>query len=159
MNKYIKIYFKRNTFLALILGILVWLPLFIVSLISDVLSYDLLVSFVPFFIGFAGVAVSALTIPRFRKMIDRQEALYHSTFPQGEAQHLETTLYLSEDWLVSAGVIAMHRKHIHSLEHRTERNNSGTSNKIVIQTVDNKTYTIRYLGTNNIRKIRQWWKV
>ena len=51
ISKYIKVYVKRNILLALFCSILVFIPLFIVSLIYDVLSYDIAVSFVPFAIA------------------------------------------------------------------------------------------------------------
>ncbi len=158
MDKYIKLYLKRITFVALICAILVFLPLFLVSLIYDVLSYDLLVSFAPFFIGFVCVAVSALTIPRFKKMVAQQEKRYHAVFSDEGAQHLETTLYLSKDWLIWAGVSAIHREHIRSVRHRSVNSRSGPSNKVTIRTADNKTYMIWCLSADNIRKIHQWWE-
>jgi len=42
VEKYIKIYVKRNIVLALICATLVFIPLFFVSLVYDVLSYDLI---------------------------------------------------------------------------------------------------------------------
>ena len=48
VEKYIKIYLKRNSILALICAALVFIPLLIVSLVYDVLSYDLIIAFVPF---------------------------------------------------------------------------------------------------------------
>ena len=80
VEKYIRIYMKRNLLTALFCAILCFVPLFIVSLIYDVLSYDLVVSFVPFFIALLFVAFSYLYTFRFRRMISEQEKTFSVVF-------------------------------------------------------------------------------
>ena len=154
IEKYTKIYLKRNIILALICATIVFIPLLIVSLIYDVLSYDLIVAFTPFPIAFICVLISFLPIIRFRKMIMQQESLYDTVFSDTDADHLETTLYLSKNWLIWAGSCAIYKNHIQSIQHKLETGRVGSSNKVTITTVDNKRYIIWCLSTKNIKKIK-----
>ena len=158
VNKYIHIYNRRNCLLALFCAIIVFIPLFIVSLIYDVIPEDTLISFVPFVIAAICVAIASLYTIRFKKMINMQEQLYGVSFNDNNAVHLETTLYLSEDWLIWAGVSSMYKSHIKSVRSKLIHGRSGSSNKVVITTVDNKKYVIWCLSSSNINKIRKWKK-
>ena len=158
VEKYTKIYLKRNIILALICATIAFIPLLIVSLIFDVLSYDLIVAFTPFPIAFVYVLISILPIIRFRKMIMQQELLYGTVFSDTDANHLETTLYLSKNWLIWAGSCAIYKKHIQSIKHKLESGRVGSSNKVTITTADNKRYIIWCLSTTNIKKIKTWCK-
>lgn len=158
VEKYIKLYLKRNALLALFCATIVFIPLFIVSLIYDVLSYDLVVAFTPFLIALVCVFVSTLPIIRFRKMISQQEALYNILFSDAEADHLETTLYLSKDWLIWAGSCAIYKKHIRSIRYRLESGSAGSSYRGTITAVDNKRYVIWCLSASNIKRIKVWHK-
>ena len=40
------------------------------------------------------------TKEQFEKMIAEQESLYNTVFSDTDAEHLETTLYISRDWLI-----------------------------------------------------------
>ena len=159
VEKYIKIYLKRISILALICATLVFIPLLIVSLVYDVLSYDLIIAFVPFPIALICVLVSLLPIIRFRKMIMRQELLYDTVFSDTDVNHLETTLYLSKNWLIWAGSSAIHKKHIQSIKHKLESGRVGSSNKVIITTVDNKRYVVWCLSATNIKKIKLWCQI
>ncbi len=158
VEKYIKLYVKRNIFLALFCATIAFLPLFIVGLIYDVLSYDLVVAFIPFPIALVCVLISLLPIIRFKKMIIQQETLYNVVFCDTDSINLETTLYLSKDWLIWAGSCAIHKKHIHSVKHKLVTGRVGSSNKVTIQTNNNKRYTIWCLSSSNIKKIKDWFK-
>ena len=124
-----------------------------------ILSYDLIIAFVPFPIALICVLVSLLPIIRFRKMIMRQESLYDTVFSDTDANHLETTLYLSKDWLIWAGSSAIHKKHIQSIKHKLESGRVGSANKVIITTVDNKRYVVWCLSATNIKKIKLWCQV
>ena len=156
VNKYIHIYNRRNCLLALFCAIIAFIPLFIVSLIYDVIPEDTLISFVPFVISAICVAIASLYTIRFKKMINMQEQLYGVSFNDNNAVHLETTLYLSEDWLIWAGVSSMYKSHIKSVRPKLTHGKSGSSNKVVITTVDNKKYVIWCFSSSNINKIRKW---
>lgn len=159
VEKYIRIYLKRNSILALICATIVFIPLFIVSLIYDVLSYDLIVAFIPFPIALICVLISFLPIFRFRKMIVRQESLYGTLFSDTEANRLETTLYLSKEWLIWAGSCAIHKKHIHSIKQKVVSGRVGSSYKVTITTVDNKRYVIWCTSAADIKKIKAWSQI
>ncbi len=158
INKYINIYNKRNCLLSLLCAIIAFVPLFVVSLIYDVVPEDILIAFAPFVIGAICVAIASLFTIRFRKMIRRQEQLYKVQFSDRNAVHLETTLYLSSDWLIWAGISAIYRNHIKSISSKLIIGKGGSSNKVIIKTVDNKKYTIWCLSSSNVVKIKKWRK-
>ena len=144
--------------LALFCAIIAFIPLFIVSLIYNVIPEDTLISFVPFVIAAICVGIASLYIVRFKKMIETQEQLYGVKFNDDNVIHLETTLYLSDDWLIWAGVSAVYKYHIKSVRSKLMHGRSGSSNKVVITTVDNKKYVIWCLSSSNINTIRKWKK-
>lgn len=156
MEKYINIYHKRNIKLALVCAFITFIPLFVVSLFYDVVPEDTIVSFVPFVLATLCVAVASLYTKRFKKMIKEQEHIYNIEFQDTKAEHLETTLYLSDEWLIWAGSSAFFKKHIKSISSVRRFGRVGSSNQVTIKTVDNKKYTIWCLRTSNIKKIREW---
>ena len=158
IDKYIKIYYRRNIQLALICATIVFLPLFIVSLFYDVIPADTLISFVPYILAALCVAIVSLFTIRFRKMIHKQEQIYSVKFQDTDVVHLESTLYLSNDWLIWAGSCALYKGHIQSIRSELCHGRGGSSNEVVIKTVDNKKYTIWCLNSSNVKKIKEWMK-
>jgi len=156
VKKYIKLYIKRNIILALIISTIIFIPFFIVSLLYDVLAYDLVISFVPFVVAFICVLIGLLPIFRFIKMIALQESLYNTIFSDTDVIHLETTLYLSKDWLIWAGSCAIYKKHIKSITYNMQIGSSGASNRVKLTTVDDKHYVIWCLSKKNVKKIKMW---
>ena len=156
MEKYIKIYHKRNIKLALVCAFIAFIPLFVVSLFYDVVPEDIIVSFVPFVLAALIIAFASLYTFRFKKLIEKQEQIYSIQFQDINAEHLENTLYLSDEWLIWAGSSAFFKKHIKSISSVRRFGRVGSSNQVTIKTVDNKKYTIWCLRTSNIKKIREW---
>ena len=142
VEKYIKIYHKRNVKLALLCAVIVFVPLFVVSLFYDVVPEDTIVSFVPFVLATICGAVASLYTIRFKKMIIEQEHIYNMEFQDTKAAHLETTLYLSDEWLIWAGSCAFYKKHIKSISSVRRFGRAGTSNQVTIKTIDDKKYTM-----------------
>lgn len=158
MEKYIKIYHKRNVQLALICAIMIFLPLFIVSLFYDIVPEDTLISFIPFILATICVAVASLYTIRFKKMVAEQEQIYHIKFQDDNVEHLETTLYLSDDWLIWAGSCVFYKHHIKSIRSSHRFGRVGSSNQVTIKTNDDKKYTVWCLSTANVKKIKEWRK-
>ena len=158
VEKYIKIYTKRNIWLAFVCATIVAVPLFIISLFYDVLAYDILAALVPYPISAAVVLFCSLPISRFRRMIQKQEVLYGAEFNDVDVKRLETTLYISQDWLIWAGISAFHKKHIKHITYKQRHGRVGSSNEVKVITVDNKKYTIWCLSAGNIQKIKDWCK-
>lgn len=156
IDKYIRIYTRRNCLLALFCASIAFIPLFIVSLIYNVIPEDTLIAFVPFLIAAICVAIASLCTIRFKKMIKMQEQLYGVQFNDDNVVHLETTLYLSEKWLIWAGISAIYKDHIKSIHSKSVCGKSGFSNKVTIKTVDNKKYIIWCSSSSSINKIRKW---
>ena len=156
MKKYIKIYHKRNVKLAFLCAVIVFVPLFVVSLFYNVVREDIIISFVPFVLAMLCVAVASLYTIRFKKMIKEQEHIYNVEFQDTKADHLETTLYISDEWLIRAGSCAFYKKHIKSISSVRRFGRVGSSNEVTIKTIDNKKYTVWCLSASNIKKIREW---
>ena len=156
IDKYIHIYTKRNCLLALFCASIAFIPLFIVSLIYDVIPEDTLIAFAPFVFAAICVAIASLSTIRFKKMIKTQEQQYGVQFDDYNVIHLETTLYLSENWLIWAGISSIYKNHIKSIHSKLVHGRSGSSNKVTIKTVENKKYMIWCLSSSNINKIRKW---
>ena len=156
IDKYIRIYHKRNIQLAFVCATIVFVPLFVISLFYNVVPEDTLVSFVPYVLAAACIVVASLFTKRFRKMIHIQEQLYDVQFKDTDVEHLETTLYLSKDWLIWAGSCAMYRAHIKTINSVLRHGRVGSSNEVIIKTVDNKQYRIWCLNSSNVKKIMKW---
>ena len=156
IDKYIRIYNKRNINLAFVCATMVFVPLFIVSLFYDVVQEDIWVSFAPFIMALGCIAIASLFTKRFRKMIYKQEQLYDVQFQDVDVVHLETTLYLSKDWLIWAGSCAIYKEHIKSISSTLRHGRPGSSNEVVIKTVDDRQYRIWCLSSSNIKKIKKW---
>ena len=158
MGKYIKIYHKRNVKLALFCAVIVFLPLFIVSLFCDVIPEDTVISFVPFVLASICVVAASLYTIRFKKMIAEQERSHNIQFQDDNVEHLETTLFLSDDWLIWAGSCAFYRQHIKSISSVRRFGRIGSSNQLTIQTNDDKKYTVWCLSASNVKEINEWRK-
>ncbi len=156
IGKYVNIYHKRNIQLALVCATIVFVPLFVVSLFYDVVPEDTLVSFVPFILAALYVAIASLFTKRFRRMIHKQEQLYNVQFQDTDVVHLETTLFLSKDWLIWAGSCALYKEYIKSISSTLRHGHAGSSNEVVVRTVDDKRYTIWCLNSSNVKKIKKW---
>ena len=155
-EKYIKIYHKRNVQLVFICASIIFLPLFITSLLYDVVPGDIWIALVPFYLVPICVAVASLYTIRFRKMIAKQEQMYCIQFQDDNVEHLETTLYLSRDWLIWAGSCAFYKQHIKSIRSVRRFGRAGSSNQVTIQTMDNKKYTVWCLSASNVKKLIVW---
>ncbi len=158
VKKYIEFYHKRNIKLALLCAIIAFAPLFVVSLFYDVVPEDTILSFVPFVLATLSVAVASLYTIRFKRMIKEQEDIYNVEFQDTKAEHLETTLYLSDEWLIWAGSSAFYKNHVKSISSVRRFGRVGSSNEVTIKTIDNKKYTIWCSKASNIKNIKEWKK-
>ena len=129
-------------FLALFCAAIICVPLLIVSFLYDVVPYDLAVALAPFPLALICVAISLFPTIRFKKMIAEQESLYNTVFSDTDAEHLETTLYISRDWLIWAGCSAIFKAHILSVQSRYESGRAGASNRVTITTADHRRYVV-----------------
>ncbi|MBQ9414898.1 MAG: hypothetical protein IJU16_07220 [Clostridia bacterium] len=154
---YIRIYMKRNIWLAFVCATMVFIPLFIASLIYDYVPYDIALSFILFGLAFICVLLSLLPTVRFKNMIANQEKQYAITFSDNHAEHLETTLYLSDEWLIWAGSCALYKKHIKSAKPNLEAGRAGMSYRITLHTKDGKRYIIWCLNHTNKENVLTWY--
>ena len=159
VKKYIAIYMKRNIFLALFCALIVFVPIFITALVFKPSFYDAVIgSTLPFLLAAVCVAVSSIPTVRFRKMISEQETEFGEEFSDNGVEHLETTLFLSDSWLIWAGSCALRKEKIKSVGYKTEYGRAGSSNRVTIKTTDGRKYKIWCLSSTSIKRIRQWKK-
>lgn len=156
VDKYIRIYHKRNIQLATFCAVLVFIPLFVVSLFYDVVPEDTLISFIPFVLALICVGIASLFTIRFKKTIERQEKIYKVQFNDMDVVHLETTLYLSKEWLIWAGSCAIYKKYIKSLKATSRHGRAGSSNEVIIKCVDGKNFKLWCKSSANVTRIRKW---
>ncbi len=152
INKYIKIYHKRNILFALFCSTATFVPLIIADLMYDVNLNDMLLSFLPFVMSGICVIFASLWTVRFKKMIKMQERLYHVQFQDEDVVHLDLIIYLSKEWFISAGTCAIYKPHIKSISYKRISN----STYVIIKTLDDKKYKMFCKSTTNVNKIRKW---
>ncbi|MBO5097031.1 MAG: hypothetical protein J6B96_01805 [Agathobacter sp.] len=156
VNKYIAIFHKRNILTAFLCTMIVFVPLFAVALIFDVIESDILIAFIPFLLAILFLALASFYTIRFKQMIVNQEKLYSVRFNDENAEHLETTIYLSNEWLICAGISAIHKEHIKAISSTLRYGQAGASNEIIVKTADDKKYRIWRISVSNVQKIRNW---
>ena len=156
MNKYIFVYIKRNILFSLLFATIAFIPLFIVALNYDYVSEDIFASFVPFVIAALYVVIASLFTIRFKNLIKKQEKIYGIVFRDTNNQHLEGTIYLSNDWLIFAGVYAFYKRNIKAVTYILENGKGGPFYKVTIKTMDNKRYKIWCKNSNSIKRIKRW---
>ena len=156
VEKYVKLYMKRNYLLGLWFVAICLAPL----LISDLVygrTVGIQVGVVILFVVGMGVLVSYIPTSRFRKMIAEQEALYQTKFTDYGARRLEGVLYISEDWLIASGTCAVYKKHIRTVNEKYIGNRRWRgSYHVTLTTADQKRYVIVVQNKDNIKPIRKW---
>lgn len=156
IDKYVQIYHKRNIQLSIFCATLVFIPLFVVSLFYDVVPEDTLISFFPFVLATISVGIASLFTIRFKRTIKRQEKIYKVEFNDENVVHLETTLYLSKEWLIWAGSFAIYKKNIKSLNSIRRYGRAGSSNEVIIKGVDGEKFKFWCKSSSNVKRIRKW---
>ena len=156
VEKYVKLYMKRNYLLGLWFVAICLAPL----LISDLVygrTVGIQVGVVIFLVVGMGVLMSYIPISRFRKMIAEQEALYQTEFTDDGVRRLEGILHISENWLIASGTCAVYKKHIRAVDEKYVSNRRWRgSYHVTLITADQKRYVIVVQNKDNIKPIRKW---
>lgn len=153
VNKYIRIYHKRNIVVAAIGSTFVFAELLLLALFTGRVAEYIWGIISPFALAAIGVLLASLSTIRFGKMIKKQEQLYHVEFEDANTEQLEKTLFLSERWLIAAGNCAVYKQHIQSIGADSRY---STSYRILIKTYDGKEYAIWSQKSYSLRKIKRW---
>lgn len=156
VKHYIQIYLKHHGLLAFLCALITFLPLFIVSLIYDVLSYDIWISFVPFGVALIWVASRAMYTIRFRTMIRQQEDIYGVTFRDDGVRRLAPTLFLAKDWLIRAGNSAFYKAHVQSVKQKVHHDRGGLTYRLTVTTKDSRKYVFWCHHEDSARRIKRW---
>ena len=155
-EKYVRIYLKRNFFLALFVAVAAFVPLFTVALIYDVVENDAAISLVPFAVVPICFLYSFFRTVRFKKMITRQEKEYATDFNDLNAVRIDDLVYQNVSWLVIAGKVAIYKEHIRNASYKVVRGNMGSSAIVTLFTADGRRYRIWCRSVSGAVKIRKW---
>ncbi|MBE5810307.1 MAG: hypothetical protein E7318_05145 [Clostridiales bacterium] len=113
-------------------------------------------------LGFALAVFAVCMLPslRFWWMIRRQEKL-GLPFPNEEPRRIDlgwTGTYLTQDWLIYAGIHALHHSQIAAIHgKRINPGRFAVGHLIIVKTVNGRTYRW-HLSQRNVKIIRDWLK-
>ena len=155
------LYMKEQAFLVSIITVPIFILLFIVALLSNVLDRDILVAFVPVSTGIVYLSFAYSRTFRFRTMILRQEKAFKTTFCVKGLTPLypKTLLYSSDLWFVKSGCWAFHKSYLNKIKVRVEDEKSPGRHYVVeFHTTEGRIITDRTLNSGEIRKLKEWHK-
>lgn len=156
-KKYIGIYMKRNLITAFVCAGIAFVPLLIVSMENNAVEKDLLIALIPFPVALCCFLISLLPCLGFQRMIGLQEKRYGTRLDDAEEIRLENGLYLSRNWLIAAGRVAIYKKHIQKLKQEFKVEKGGSVYRIRITVDGGRQYTVRCRSEANVKKIRNWF--
>ena len=152
VRKYIGIYMRNNLQTGVLCALLCFVVFFTVSMLYDIFKYDVVFSFIPFMIALIMVAATYLKTFRFRTMISTQEKRYKVRFSEENAEFLCSGVYLSENWLIFAGLCAFYKKNIRSV---SSVKKSGMP-LMSIKTTDGGRYKLRVVTKDEVGAVNEW---
>ena len=150
--KYIRIYMQNNLQTGVLCAVLCFIAFFAVSIRYDVFEHDVAFSFIPFGIALIMIAATYFRTFRFRKMISAQEKRYKVKFSEENAEFLCSGVYLSENWLIFAGICAFHKKFIKSVSQVKKSKLPLMS----INTADGGQYKLRIVTKDEVGAVNEW---
>ncbi len=157
IRKYIRIYVRKWAFLWLFCATICALPIFITALRYNVLSYDIYISAAPFIAALLLIFAHRIIAIRFERNILMQEQLLSVSFSDEQAERIADKVYLSRDWLICLGKCALHRQYIKDIfSEEVSSPKTGTTHQVIVDTVDDRSYTLWIEPQSSIEKINDW---
>jgi len=164
-KRYILMYVKSNAFILILVTSIVFFSLFLTIIFSGekiTIEYLMLIIAFTSIIFIPGIIIflySLIYIERFNKIIKLQEKLYNTTFNNKNEITLQKNLnYLSDEWFIQAGSLALHYKYIKSINFKTiHRINANSTYYIIFKTQNNQKYKVTIAKTTHYNQIRKWW--
>ena len=85
--------------------------------------------------------------------------MYNITFNDQNAVQLskKNLNYLSDEWYIQAGSLAIYYKYIKSITLKSHHNRNNTTYEIIFKTKDGHKYKVGIEKTTHYNKIRQWY--
>ena len=161
IKKYIRLYAKHMLLLMCVITIPLFLLFFIVSFFADAQPYDLQFSFV--ILGAGGIVFIATLYPikRFCAMIKHQEKQFGVVFSDKDSRKIgENVEYLTDEWLINAGTIALYWKNIKGISSKVARTNGRAGMQkaysMKITTMDDSVYIFNTTSEHVESLIRIW---
>jgi len=161
-KKYILLYVKRVFCLVFGVALATAVPLLLASLFADAWENDILFSlYIPFLMAVIVLPIPLLYIP-FGIYVQRlQEKTLAVAFSDSNAQRLypRSYVFLSDDWVIWAGRLVLHRAFIRSITVRRERPRQSRGGYYCIcKCMNGKQYRIFVASTSEVKKIKQWYR-
>ena len=156
IQKYISIYMKKWSLLWLLCATVCAVPIFILSVQYDNLSYDMFISIVPYAIAALLIIINRLLAIRFSETVQKQEKLYSVRFFDSNAERIADKVYLSDNWIIFLGKCALYKQHIIDMTFYEEHSPKLHTHEVVFQTRNDAAYTFWIEPKEGIEKVKKW---
>ena len=164
-KKYISKYILRNLIcvglFALLMFVCLGLGITIETRSISLYNFKLVLIFTLSFtiIAFFVFLFSLVYIIRFKKTIKAQEQKFNIIFNDNNAILLskQALNYLSDEWYIQAGSLAIYYKNIKSMALKSHYSRSNTTYSIIFKTKDGHKYKVGIEKTTHYNKIRKWY--
>lgn len=157
INKYVRLYMKRNSLLALFCATICFIPFFACAILYDVLWYDIFISFVPYVLAGIIILISYFLTFRFRKEIKRQEEKFNVRFSDTGKTKLDSTIFISDEWLIFAGTHAWYKPNIKSITDKIlNAASSKERTRFTIVTIGEEKTNVVVYSPLVVEKINSW---
>ena len=159
MKKYNILYSKKMVGLCFGIAIPIWLIILIASLFSDILSYDILISFMPLAIALIIWLISLLRIVFAKRLFHEQIRKLNVQFEDNDVKCIVLSyLYVSHDWLIFCGKFFLHRNFIVSISIKPKTTSMGNDYVCVIKCINDKIYKVHLPSKSDGKAIQNWFK-
>ena len=163
-NKYTLKYIKRNFLYFIGFIIIVFLYTIVDFLIKhhhismDAFKTILIITGIFSILAIIIFFISLIYIIRFYKIISMQEKEYNTTFSNDNEMVLSKwgLNYLTDEWFIKAGILAVHYKNIKSLNIKRDFSRKDRY-FIIFKTKNDKEYKVSLKNSYHYTKIRKWW--
>ena len=153
IKKYISIYMKKWSLLWLFCATVCAVPIFVLSLQYDNISYDVLV---PYAIAALLIIINRLLAIRFSETVQKQEKLYSVRFFDSNAELIADKVYLSDDWIIFLGKCALYKQHITDMTFYEMHSAKIHTHEVVFQTRNDAAYTFWIESKEGVEKVKKW---
>lgn len=159
MTPYIKRFLKNRFCLAFGSATLFGLLLLIPDLLYDQALEDPTIYIGCYLLALCWFLLDIGYTLYFRRLIQYQEQLLHTTFNDANARPLypHSHIIFSDDWLIFTGKAAFCRAYIRRITISTRPSGRTYVHILKIYATDGKRYTHRFSSRSDAQKIRQWF--
>ena len=156
IQKYISIYMKKWSLLWLLCATVCAVPIFVLSLQYDNISYDMFISIIPYAIAALLIIINRLLAIRFSETVQKQEKLYSVRFFDSNAERIADKVYLSDDWIIFLGKCALYKQPITDITFYEMHSPKLHTHEVIFQTQNDAAYTFWIESKEGVEKVKKW---